>query len=221
MRFYRRRALAFIRDQPGTKAKLAGVAARMLWQPSVTRTEGRRGRGTFLDTARIWIEPVYAIPLFVLALVGVPFLPRRLAVLAALLLAYETVAAMAFAGETRYMFGDRTDAAQANEIAAHAFANGINFIDTADVYANGASESITGAAIRAQRSTWILATKVGNPMAGEGNRHRTPAGSRGAGSCRRATRASRASGATGSTSTTCTSTTRRRRSPKRWRRWVP
>ena len=67
------------------------------------------------------------------------------------------------------MFGDRTDAAQANEIAAHAFANGINFIDTADVYSNGASESITGAAIRAQRSTWILATKVGNPMAGEGN----------------------------------------------------
>jgi len=67
------------------------------------------------------------------------------------------------------MFGDRMDAAQANEIAAHAFANGINFIDTADVYANGASESITGAAIRAQRSTWILATKVGNPMAGEGN----------------------------------------------------
>ena len=102
MRFYRRRALAFIRDQPGTKAKLAGVAARMLWQPSVTRTEGRRGRGTFLDTARIWIEPLYAIPLFVLALVGVPFLPRRLVVLAALVLAYETVAAMAFAGETRY-----------------------------------------------------------------------------------------------------------------------
>jgi 4-amino-4-deoxy-L-arabinose transferase-like glycosyltransferase len=102
MRFYRRRALAFIRDRPGTKAKLAGVAARMLWQPSVTRTEGRRGRGTFLDTARIWIEPLYAIPLFVLALVGVPFLPRRLLVLAALVLAYETVAAMAFAGETRY-----------------------------------------------------------------------------------------------------------------------
>jgi aryl-alcohol dehydrogenase-like predicted oxidoreductase len=67
------------------------------------------------------------------------------------------------------MFGDRTNDAEANEIVAHAFANGINFIDTADVYANGASESITGAAIRAQRAKWILATKVGNPMAGEGN----------------------------------------------------
>jgi len=67
------------------------------------------------------------------------------------------------------MFGDRTDATQANEIVAHAFGNGVNFIDTADVYANGASESITGAAIHAQRAKWILATKVGNPMTGEGN----------------------------------------------------
>ena len=67
------------------------------------------------------------------------------------------------------MFGDRTNEAEANEIVAHAFANGINFVDTADVYANGASESITGAAIRAQRPKWILATKVGNPMGGEGN----------------------------------------------------
>jgi aryl-alcohol dehydrogenase-like predicted oxidoreductase len=68
------------------------------------------------------------------------------------------------------MFGDRTGEAQANEIVAHAFANGVNFIDTADVYASGASETITGAAIKAQRAKWILATKVGNVMAGDGNR---------------------------------------------------
>ena len=37
------------------------------------------------------------------------------------------------------MFGDRTDAAAAREIVAHAFAAGVNFIDTADVYANGES----------------------------------------------------------------------------------
>ena len=67
------------------------------------------------------------------------------------------------------MFGDRTDAAQASEIVAHAFDAGVNFIDTADVYANGASETITGAAIQAQRARWILATKVGNSMTGEGN----------------------------------------------------
>ena len=102
MSFYRSRALDFMRDHPGEKAKLAAVAARMLWQPSVTRTEGRPGAGTFLDTARTWIEPAYMLVLYVLALVGLRFLPRRLAVLAVLLLAYNTLTAMLFAGETRY-----------------------------------------------------------------------------------------------------------------------
>jgi len=62
------------------------------------------------------------------------------------------------------MFGDRTDAAAAREIVAHARDAGVNFIDTADVYAKGESERITGAAIRAERDRWILATKVGNKM---------------------------------------------------------
>ena len=62
------------------------------------------------------------------------------------------------------MFGDRTDAAAANEIVAHAYDAGVNFIDTADVYSKGAAETITGAAIRGRRDRWILATKVGNVM---------------------------------------------------------
>ena len=62
------------------------------------------------------------------------------------------------------MFGDRTDAADAREIVAHARDAGVNFIDTADVYAKGESERITGAAIRAERDRWMLATKVGNKM---------------------------------------------------------
>src|SRR5690349_963423 len=65
------------------------------------------------------------------------------------------------------MFGERTDEREAREIVAHAFASGGNFIDTADVYANGASETITGAAIARERSRWILATKVGFAMASE------------------------------------------------------
>ena len=67
------------------------------------------------------------------------------------------------------MFGDRTDAAAAREIAAHAFDAGVNFIDTADVYAEGESERITGECIRAARGRWILATKAANPYAGEEN----------------------------------------------------
>ena len=62
------------------------------------------------------------------------------------------------------MFGDRTDAATAQKIIASAFDAGVNFIDTADVYANGASETIVGPAIAANRRRWILATKVGNVM---------------------------------------------------------
>src|SRR2546421_12279140 len=62
------------------------------------------------------------------------------------------------------MFGDRTDAATAQRIVASAFDAGVNFIDTADVYAKGASETIVGAAISANRRRWILATKVGNVM---------------------------------------------------------
>ncbi|HVE49831.1 MAG TPA: aldo/keto reductase [Casimicrobiaceae bacterium] len=62
------------------------------------------------------------------------------------------------------MFGDRTSLADATEIVAHAHDHGVNFIDTADVYAKGESERITGAAIRPKRNEWILATKVGNAM---------------------------------------------------------
>jgi aryl-alcohol dehydrogenase-like predicted oxidoreductase len=62
------------------------------------------------------------------------------------------------------MFGDRTDAATAKKIIASASDAGVNFIDTADVYANGASEAIVGPAIADNRRRWILATKVGNVM---------------------------------------------------------
>ncbi len=65
------------------------------------------------------------------------------------------------------MFGDRTDAAEAQRIVDAAYESGINFIDTADAYGNGQSEQIVGAAIKAHRRRWILATKVGNPLAGK------------------------------------------------------
>jgi aryl-alcohol dehydrogenase-like predicted oxidoreductase len=61
------------------------------------------------------------------------------------------------------MFGDQTDEATATRIADHAFESGVNFIDTADQYAKGLSEEITGRAIKANRNRWIIATKCGNP----------------------------------------------------------
>ncbi len=62
------------------------------------------------------------------------------------------------------MFGQRSDEATARRIVERARDAGINFIDTADVYAKGASEEITGRAIAEDRDRWILATKVGNDM---------------------------------------------------------
>jgi 4-amino-4-deoxy-L-arabinose transferase-like glycosyltransferase len=102
MRYYRRLAIRFMEHHPGEKAKLAGVAARMLWQPAVTRTEGRRGAGTSLDVGRRVVEPAYMIVLYALGLVGLLYVPRRFAALALTLLVYDTLAAMLFAGETRY-----------------------------------------------------------------------------------------------------------------------
>jgi 4-amino-4-deoxy-L-arabinose transferase-like glycosyltransferase len=102
MRFYRSRAWDFVRDHPGEKAELAVLAARMLWQPAVTKTEGRRDAGTWLDTVRSWVEPLFMIVLYGLAIGGLFLVPRRFAVLTLALLAYTTLAAMVFAGETRY-----------------------------------------------------------------------------------------------------------------------
>ena len=71
------------------------------------------------------------------------------------------------------MFGDRTDAAEAGRIVASARHAGINFIDTADVYSQGESERIVGKLLGAERSAWVLASKVGYGPAEVPNRRGT------------------------------------------------
>ena len=63
------------------------------------------------------------------------------------------------------MFGDQTDKKEATAIVADAHASGINYIDTADVYTKGASETMVGEILAGQRHDWVLATKLGNAMA--------------------------------------------------------
>lgn len=60
------------------------------------------------------------------------------------------------------MFGGPTDAETSTRIIHTAREQGINFIDTANVYAGGRSEEIVGAAVAAHRDYWILASKVGS-----------------------------------------------------------
>ena len=67
------------------------------------------------------------------------------------------------------MFADQTDEQVAASIVADARAQGVNFIDTADVYSKGASESMVGRLLQGQRDDWVLATKLGNVMGDKPN----------------------------------------------------
>ena len=62
------------------------------------------------------------------------------------------------------MFGDQTDRDEASRIMADARVQGVNYIDTADVYTKGASETMVGELLKGQRHDWVLATKLGNRM---------------------------------------------------------
>jgi 4-amino-4-deoxy-L-arabinose transferase-like glycosyltransferase len=95
---YQNLALDFWVDHPGEKARLLPQAARMLWSPRVTETTGSPQESAM----RKWVAPAYTILVYALAVVGIWFVPVPFAVLTLLLLAYNTIAALAFAGATRY-----------------------------------------------------------------------------------------------------------------------
>ena len=67
------------------------------------------------------------------------------------------------------MFGDQTGREEAAAILGDARTNGVNYVDTADVYTRGASESMLGELLQGQRDDWVLATKLGNKMSSRPN----------------------------------------------------
>ena len=71
------------------------------------------------------------------------------------------------------MFGGwgNDDEAECAQMVDIAFDHGITLFDTADMYDQGRSEEILGAALGSRRSSIVLATKVFNPM-GEDPTHR-------------------------------------------------
>src|ERR1700749_218180 len=68
------------------------------------------------------------------------------------------------------MFGGPTDEATSTRIVAKAREAGINFIDTADGYNKANSEQFVGPAISNSRPSWVLSTKLANPMGDDPNR---------------------------------------------------
>jgi aryl-alcohol dehydrogenase-like predicted oxidoreductase len=65
------------------------------------------------------------------------------------------------------MFGGPTSDAEARRMLDYGLEQGVNFLDTANVYSETRSEAVIGEAIKAKRDQWIVATKVGN-KAGSG-----------------------------------------------------
>lgn len=59
-------------------------------------------------------------------------------------------------------FGSQVDEADAIRMVHRALDAGVNFIDTADVYNQGLSETIVGKALKGRRHGLVLASKVGN-----------------------------------------------------------
>lgn len=99
--YYQHKAWLFVRNHPGAKAKLAGQAVRMEWDPRTTASATDSGSGLIRGVA----QPLYTGVLFALALVGIVVGPRRFVGLAVAVLAYQTLAAIVFVGATRYRVG--------------------------------------------------------------------------------------------------------------------
>src|SRR5689334_3339137 len=58
-------------------------------------------------------------------------------------------------------FGAQADEVAAADMVAAALDRGVNFIDTANVYADGRSEEIVGRVLAGRRDRVVLASKVG------------------------------------------------------------
>jgi aryl-alcohol dehydrogenase-like predicted oxidoreductase len=68
--------------------------------------------------------------------------------------------AMTFGGKGFWQAVGMTGQEEADRLVAVAIEAGINFFDTADVYSEGASETILGQALKGRRNDVVLATKV-------------------------------------------------------------
>jgi aryl-alcohol dehydrogenase-like predicted oxidoreductase len=74
-----------------------------------------------------------------------------------------TLGAMTFTmGNSEFPTVYKVDEQLADQLVGRALDAGVNFFDTADVYAGGDSERLLGKLLKARRSEILIATKVGN-----------------------------------------------------------
>ena len=67
---YEHLVIQFWKQHPGTKVKLMAQATKMLWSPSVTADGGESSSSGGVGQIKSIVEPLYMIPLYLLALVG-------------------------------------------------------------------------------------------------------------------------------------------------------
>ncbi|MEZ4364819.1 MAG: aldo/keto reductase [Kofleriaceae bacterium] len=76
---------------------------------------------------------------------------------------------MTFGGKGYWEAIGKLTQGEASDLVARAIDGGINFIDTADIYSFGESETLLGAAIAGKRDHLVLATKVRGRMSPDAN----------------------------------------------------
>ncbi len=81
---YEHLVFKFWEHHPGEKVKLAGQATEMLWSPRAG-LEGAQEAG--VDSLRQWAEPLYTVPLFLLAIAGLFCVPAAFRALAIIFVA--------------------------------------------------------------------------------------------------------------------------------------
>jgi len=101
-RYYRELVVDFWQDDPDEKGRLAAQAVQMLWSPTFSVDSDDAGRGRLAELGRDVVEPVFMIAVYLLAIVGALVVSRRFVALVVLLVGYNTLVAMAFAGTVRY-----------------------------------------------------------------------------------------------------------------------
>ena len=100
MRLYRHETIEFWST---TRARRRGSRRRRCGCSGRRCRASRDSSGSGIArTARRTVEPAFVVVLYLLAIVGLFFAPRRFVALALALLAYNTIAAMIFAGTVRY-----------------------------------------------------------------------------------------------------------------------